>query len=841
MASSSSMSSKLFLLISSCLLPCVCFSRDTLKQCQSLNTTQTIVSANGIFELGFFSPGKSQNFYLGIWFRSNRLENRVVVWVANRENPFKSTFCSLSINREGNLAISNGGEVSLSFTSLANTSSATSATLLDDGNFVLRENNNSNVVLWQSFDHPSDTLLPGMKLGHDVKTGQTWSLTSWVSSEDPSPGSFSFNLKQNSELSITKDSQEYWTIGESILRGNFSNFSYVSDDENGTYFKFGRGNNTSLITRLVMDSLGKLNQYLWLEGESQLYGEYGVGRWSLIWQQPKPTCDVYALCGSFGACNSMENPNCNCLPGFQPNSLTDWRKQDWSSGCVRKTPLQCGSKDRFLLMENVTIPMYLISLVGLNVVGCELECLKKCSCSAYVYDGRECTLFMGELLNIVQNGGGEIELFIRVAASEIEKINGDMILFSNSRDKREIALITTLPVTFIMLILGIFAFFLWRKKLKQGGKKETGLDLLSFDFSTKTRAVNSELSCKNESANGEKKWEAELPFFSFSSISVATDNFSDANKLGQGGFGLVYKGKLLNGQEVAIKRLSRGSRQGLEELKNEATLIAKLQHRNLVRLLGCCIEDEEKILIYEYMPNKSLDFFIFDAKNKSILDWEKRVYIIDGIAQGLFYLHQHSRLRIIHRDLKASNILLDNQMNAKISDFGMARIFGGNELQANTSRVVGTYGYMSPEYVMEGLFSIKSDVFSFGVLLIEILSSKRNTTYDYADSLTLLGHAWNLWNCDKGHELIDPILLDSSSFSKALRYINVGLLCVQEVASDRPTMSDVVTMLSNEVTALPLPKQPAFCTRSNVEKTSSLMRLPIASINYVSITSIDGR
>ncbi|KAK9118560.1 hypothetical protein Scep_016653 [Stephania cephalantha] len=566
--------------------------------------------------------------YLGIWFRSNRFENRVYLWVANRENSFKSLFCSLSINREGNLAITNGREVSLSFTSLANASSAPCATLLNDGNFVLRESSTSNVVLWQSFDHPSDTLLPGMKLGHDVKTGQTWSLTSWVSSEDPSPGAFSFKLHENLELSITKDSQEYWTSGQSFLnmslRGNFSNFTYVND-ENGTYLKIGRGNNMS--SRLVMDSSGKLNQYLLNQyEESRFYEEsqlYGESQWLLIWQQPKPTCDVFALCGSFGACNSMESPNCNCLPGFLPDSSREWRLQKWSSGCVRNTPLQCGSKDRFLVMENVTIPIYPITLVGLNVIGCEIECLKDCSCSAYVYDGRECTLLMGELQNIVQNGGGKIELFIRVAASELEKIDGDFIdmtLSSNSRDKREFALITTLPVIFIMLILSIFAFFLWRKKLKHRGKKETGLDLLSFDFSTKTRAVNSDLSYKNKSANGENKWEAELPFFSFSSISVATDNFNEANKLGQGGFGPVYKGKLLNGQEVAIKRLSRGSGQGLEELKNEATLIAKLQHRNLVRLLGCCIEDEEKILIYEYMPNKSLDFFIFDAKNKSILD-----------------------------------------------------------------------------------------------------------------------------------------------------------------------------------------------------------------------------
>ncbi|KAK9148892.1 hypothetical protein Scep_007649 [Stephania cephalantha] len=284
----------------------------------------------------------------------------------------------------------------------------------------------------------------------------------------------------------------------------------------------------------------------------------------------------------------------------------------------------------------------------------------------------------------------------------------------------------------IMLISGFFAFFLRNINLKRKGGKVTSQDLMSFDFNTKMQAMNGQFSDISKKVS--KRWDAELPFFNLASISTASDNFKNANMLGQGGFGPVYKGKLLNGQEVAIKRLSRGSGQGLEEFKNEATLIAKLQHINLVRLLGCCIEDEEKILIYEYMPNKSLDFFLFDPANHRVLDWEKRIHIIEGIAQGILYLHQHSRLRVIHRDIKAINILLDSKMNAKISDFGIARIFGGNELQANTNRVVGTYGYMSPEYVTRGLFSIKSDVFSFGVLLLEILSSKKNCSFHFSES-----------------------------------------------------------------------------------------------------------
>ncbi|PKI73758.1 hypothetical protein CRG98_005829 [Punica granatum] len=182
----------------------------------------------------------------------------------------------------------------------------------------------------------------------------------------------------------------------------------------------------------------------------------------------------------------------------------------------------------------------------------------------------------------------------------------------------------------------------------------------------------------------------DLKLLSFEELSTATDSFSSAIKLGEGGFGPVYMGKLLDGQEVAVKRLSRASDQGLEEFMNEMVVISKVQHRNLVRLLGCCVEREEKILVYEFMPNKSLDVFLFDPVKKDELDWSKRFKIIDGICRGLLYLHRDSRLRIIHRDLKASNILLDEELNPKISDFGMARIFGAKEDQANTRRVVGT-------------------------------------------------------------------------------------------------------------------------------------------------------
>uniref|UniRef100_J3MLL3 non-specific serine/threonine protein kinase n=1 Tax=Oryza brachyantha TaxID=4533 RepID=J3MLL3_ORYBR len=311
--------------------------------------------------------------------------------------------------------------------------------------------------------------------------------------------------------------------------------------------------------------------------------------------------------------------------------------------------------------------------------------------------------------------------------------------------------------------------------------------------------------------------------YDFSQIKEATQNFSGENKLGQGGFGSVYKGLLPGGLEVAVKRLSACSVQGLLEFKNEIQLIAKLQHKNLVKLLGCCIEGEhEKMLVYEYLQNKSLDVFIFDVVKGTKLNWPKRLHIIDGIAQGILYLHNHSRLCVVHRDLKASNILLDSDMTPKISDFGMARIFGSNMIESNTTRIVGTHGYISPEYAFDGVCSIKSDVFSFGVLVLEIISGKRTAGfYSYDGKLyNLISYAWQLWRSGQGHELVCFGI--GNDHQVIQRCIQVALLCVQERADDRPSIDQVVTMLNSEEMTLPKPKQPAyFYVRSSGSDASS--------------------
>ncbi|WJX30584.1 hypothetical protein P8452_19105 [Trifolium repens] len=444
----------------------------------------------------------------------------------------------------------------------------------------------------------------------------------------------------------------------------------------------------------------------------------------------------------------------------------------------------------------------------------------------------ECRTCLSNLLEDVQNCCLEKKVWrifspscIMMYETQPFFVNGTISEQAKEKDDSSSWIIIIIVVIGIVVaaMVAFSAYYFWCLKRK---KERYAMQVLSPMFS-------------QDQSDIEESGNTDLPMMTLSTILKSTNNFSDEYKLGKGGFGTVYKGVLADGREIAVKRLSKTSAQGVEELKNEIILIAKLQHRNLVRLLACCIEQNEKLLIYEYLPNSSLDFHLFDMAKSAKLDWKQRLNIINGIAKGILYLHEDSRLRVIHRDLKASNILLDHEMNPKVSDFGLARAFGGDQDEANTIRVVGTYGYMAPEYAMEGLFSVKSDVFSFGVLLLEIISGRKNSKFYLSEpGQSLPIYAWNLWCKRKGLDLMDPLIEKSCVPSEYLKCLHIGLLCVQEDAADRPTMSSVVHMLASDTMTLTSPTRPAFSVgrddvrRAVVEQESS----PNTSISCNEVT-----
>eukprot|EP00253_Pinus_taeda_P007849 PITA_07849 len=311
--------------------------------------------------------------------------------------------------------------------------------------------------------------------------------------------------------------------------------------------------------------------------------------------------------------------------------------------------------------------------------------------------------------------------------------------------------------------------------------------------------------------------------FTMGTLLAATQNFHDDNKLGQGGFGPVYKGITPDGKEIAVKKLSLRSMQGRKEFMNEVKFLANIQHRNLVNLLGCCVDGSERLLVYEYLPNKSLDRILFDPNKRNQLNWPKRYNIIMGVARGLLYLHQDSPLRIIHRDIKASNVLLDRELNPKIADFGLARLFPEEETHVSTRVIAGTYGYMPPEYAMQGQLSVKTDVYSFGTLVLELIAGRKNTDYNLSTEIqVLLGLVWRSYQRGNVVRMIDPTIIETCDEAEVSRCIHIGLLCTQAEPSLRPLMSTVTLMLSSDsVTFLPDPTKPAFVSYRDSQNTRS--------------------
>ncbi|KAK6917413.1 Serine-threonine/tyrosine-protein kinase, catalytic domain [Dillenia turbinata] len=543
-----------------------------------------------------------------------------------------------------------------------------------------------------------------------------------------------------------------------------------------------------------------------------------------------------------GICNSSNKPYCQRLKGFVPEQPSEWNKHNYRSGCVRRKPLNCTTgKDGFQKFSGVKLPdtSYLVDRTVLSLVECEEACLNNCSCVAYAQtdftgcaparrkSGSNCSMicvsgtcsdmfdqlvfkprFKEEWSRGNWTGGCVRRTELGCAgnssgglSSEKEEKDGfwrlhdvklpdfSLVLeFDNAKECEEWCLDNCSCLAYAYVV--VLRCMVWTTDLidTQQHLVPGGPDLflrlahsdLGGEESRKVMEPDDVISERHTSVSQGNQ--PELPQFMFNTIVVATENFSITNKLGEGGFGTVYKGKLIDEQEIAVKRLSNTSGQGVHEFKNEIILISKLQHRNLVKLLGYCIEEDEKILIYEYMPNKSLDTSFFGQLRNPFLEFSVYSYIFSAYQE--------------------------------------------------------VHGYMSPEYAMGGIFSEKSDVFSFGVLLLEILSSRKNTSvHFYEQSLNL---AWCLWNEAKALELMDRELVHSYCASKVWRCIHIALLCVQNHAKDRPTMSEVVLMLSSE-TDRPQPKEPGYAFKNPFELKNQGLSGSMSSHNNMTLSLVETR
>ncbi|XP_021288818.1 G-type lectin S-receptor-like serine/threonine-protein kinase At2g19130 [Herrania umbratica] len=745
---------------------------DTIYPGQSLSGNQTITSENGWFELGFFKPGNSSHFYVGIWYK--KLPGQTVVWVANRDIPLLDPSTSkLQLSEKGNLVLCNRSEIPLwSAESSANSINSTVAVLEDSGNLVLRNSSNASVIQWQSFDHPTDTWLPGAKLGINKMTKKGNTYISWSNSNDPATGPFSLGLDPNgtSTYFILQNGKRHWTCGMWLERvSSFSTDTVTSEYSTVSYESTEKENfysysvtNSSIPVRYVMDISGQLQQLVWQDDSM---------KWLSIWAKPKDQCEIYAFCGAYGACNQFSSrTRCKCLDGFEPKIPGQWNSGNYSHGCTRRTPLQCnkGEKDGFQVISNIRIPANDVPLTNAkSLEECKSACLRDCSCTACTFHGN-CSIWREDLLNIQYLSFGDYlgrDLYLRLPMTELPALK--------CKTRGRIEWFTINAAAAIVISIAILGL------------------LVSM--------------CRRKIFSDTKPIHDVLILFKFSDLKSATKNFSE--KLGEGGFGSVFKGTLPNSVAIAVKSL-KCLDQEEKQFRTELSTIGTIHHVNLVRLLGFSVKGKKRFLVYECMPNGSLDSHLF-YKDSKILDWKTRYHIALGIARGLAYLHDKCRECIIHCDIKPENILLDADYNPILSDFGLAKLLGRDFSRVLTT-MKGTRGYLAPEMISGDPITPKSDVFSYGMLLLEIISGRRNweIRLDGPDAYFPACAANSVSNGGDVLSLLDSKLQGNANAKEVIRTCRVACWCIQDEEERRPSMGNVVQIFEGvqEVNMPPIPR-----------------------------------
>ncbi|KAK2656713.1 hypothetical protein Ddye_009765 [Dipteronia dyeriana] len=551
-----------------------------------------------------------------------------------------------------------------------------------------------------------------------------------------------------------------------LLQNTNVNVSLVSN-EYETYFIYSVAN-PNFVAGLIMGASGQVKQ---------MYGLKATKNWFQFWFTPRLTCEVYAYCGAFSICSDQTQPLCACLTGFKQSSKNDWSLQDYSGGCVRKTQLQCvnnsltnGKSDRFLSNANMRLPYYPQFVPVRSIKECEKTCLNDCSCTAYAYVDDECSIWVGNLFNLKKLAKGDLSgktLYIKLSASGFSSSANDNINRGT-------------------VIGGLV------------GSIVASLAILSFIMFMYLR--------RNRTSKAIKGEEGYLVAFAYKDLQNATKNFSV--KLGKGGFGSVFKGVLPNSRFIAVKKLDSLS-QGEKEFRTEVRTIGNIQHVNLVQLHGFCSHGNKKLLVYDYMPNGSLNSHLFHEKKSKILDWETRCKIVLGTARGLAYLHEKCRDCIIHCDIKPENILLDEEFCPKVADFGLAKL-RGREISRVLTTIRGTRGYLAPEWLSGNYVTTKADVYSYGMMLFEFISGRRNSEQIKDEKVEYFPTWAASIIANEGGDvlsLLDPKLEGNADAEEVRRICKVACWCIRDDETHRPSMGQVVRILEG-VLDLALPPIP---------------------------------
>ncbi|CAN4104473.1 unnamed protein product [Withania somnifera] len=720
------------------------------------------------YACGFYCNGNCESYLFAIFIVLTNSVSSItspsiafpqVVWSANRSKSVKIN-STLQLTAEGDLVLRDANGALVWSTNTAGKSVA-GLNLTDEGNLVLFDSKNATV--WQSFDRPTDSLVPGQKLVSGTKLTASVSTTNWTEG-----GLISLSATDNGLVAFVESNPPQTYVSRSINGLNASRGSNYLVYLNGSLALVSNSSDSNNPQTLVSIRPASSAQYMKLESD----GHLKVYEWKTGWTELDDLltgfngeCYYPMVCGRYGICSRGQ---CSC-PKSSSNSTTYFRQIDdrqGNMGCSEVTRLTCNASNyhRFLELQDVDYFTFTADIKNTTMNICKDACLRNCSCKAALFRSGlnssmgECYL-PSEIFSLAnyekERTRYDSNAFIKVqvepvtaAREEKKHVNG-------------VVLGSVIGVAILGIIIGIAVYILWKKRRKANEDEEDYLDHVP---GMPTR-------------------------FSYDDLKAATENFT--KKLGEGGFGSVFEGCLEDGTKIAVKCLD-GIGQVKKSFLAEVETIGSIHHVNLVQLIGFCAEKSHRLLVYECMSNGSLEKWIYHGKQEKILDWNCRKKIIQDIAKGLAYLHEECRQKILHLDIKPPNILLDENLNAKLSDFGLAKLIDRNQSEVMTM-MRGTPGYLAPEW-LSGVITEKVDVYSFGIVILEILSGRRNFEASESEEQRIMLNLFRK-KAEEGQlvDLIDKNSEDMQLYKEeAIKAMQIAAWCLQSDYTKRPSMSMVV-------------------------------------------------
>ena len=717
------------------------------------------LSSSGQFAFGFYKI--DNGFAIGIWMEA--IQRKTVIWTANRDDPPLPQDVNLSFSSDG-MGIFTQNQGLQTTVIHAPQQSAFSASMLDTGNFVLY--NSSSMIIWQSFDFPTDTILPGQRLLANKN------LVSSISETNHGSGKFQLIMQVDGNLvqypaSKPKPENAYWnsetsTAGEKVslnLDGNGR--LYLLNTTTGLivkdFYRIGSLSNKTIYRLTIgFDGILRLYSHRLNQGDD----------WVSEWSPTSNRCDPTGLCGPNSYCTLLDQePICTCPPGFgfidQEQKILGCKRDFSTDGCIST------NRDTFSLreLERIAWEDNAYSNITSSKADCREDCLMDCNCDVVLFKDQLCRKQMLPLrYGRIQDGDQGGTTIIKVGVIEKErKKHLPIILFGS---------VTIL--VFALIVLAITSILIYRYRAWKNKNIEN--DGLLEDVTLRS--------------------------YTYAELDKATNRFLD--ELGRGAFGTVFKGVIPNGRRVvAIRRLENVVAEGEREFRNEMKAIGRTYHKNLVKLYGYCHDGNNRLLVYyEYMSNGSLAKFLFESERKP--SWEEKTRIALNVARGILYLHEECETQIIHCDIKPENILMDEHKCAKIADFGLAKLLMPNQTRTYTG-IRGTRGYVAPEWHGNLPITAKADVYSFGIMLFEIICGRRHVDMDLPEDEVVLAN-W-VYDCFQAGELDKLVKDEEVERNKLERMVRVGLWCIQDEPSLRPPIKKVVLMLEGTV-EIPAPPSP---------------------------------